>query len=101
MKWRVILTLLVLGTAAAASPPPNMVIIYDDDMRHGDIGANDPDSRILRPHLNKLAAEGEGRHPAAGTTWEWLAVSRSSLTQAVGLGLYLTRERPESRWPII
>lgn len=37
---------------------PNVVILYADDMGYGDLGANNPTSRIPTPHLDQLAAEG-------------------------------------------
>jgi arylsulfatase A len=46
------------GTAAAAPPLPNVVILYADDMGFGDLGANNPASKIPTPHLDLLAAEG-------------------------------------------
>lgn len=58
MMWLIVFTLLVLGTGAAATEPPNVVILYADDMGYGDLGANNPDSRIPTPHLDRLAAEG-------------------------------------------
>ncbi len=37
---------------------PNVVIIYADDMGYGDLGANNPDSKIPTPHLDQLAQQG-------------------------------------------
>jgi len=37
---------------------PNIVILYADDMGYGDLGAQNPDSRIPTPQLDRLAAEG-------------------------------------------
>lgn len=37
---------------------PNVVILYADDMGYGDLGANNPASKIPTPHLDRLAAEG-------------------------------------------
>ncbi|MEM0965847.1 MAG: arylsulfatase [Verrucomicrobiota bacterium] len=37
---------------------PNVVIIYADDMGYGDLGANNPGSKIPTPHLDQLASEG-------------------------------------------
>lgn len=43
----------------AAKPQlPNVVIIYADDMGHGDLGVQNPDSRIPTPHLDRLASQG-------------------------------------------
>jgi len=37
---------------------PNIVIIYADDMGYGDLGIQNPDSKIPTPNLDKLASEG-------------------------------------------
>ncbi len=37
---------------------PNIVILYADDMGYGDLGIQNPDSRIPTPHLDQLAREG-------------------------------------------
>lgn len=37
---------------------PNIVILYADDMGYGDLGANNPESKIPTPHLDRLAAQG-------------------------------------------
>jgi hypothetical protein len=50
--------LLLAGTTLSADERPNIVILYVDDMGYGDLGANNPASKILTPHLDKLAAEG-------------------------------------------
>ena len=48
------------GPAHAFGParPLNVVILYADDMGYGDLGANNPASKIPTPHLDRLAAEG-------------------------------------------
>jgi arylsulfatase A len=48
----------LISGAAYAATQPNVLILYADDMGYGDLGANNPDSKIPTPHLNKLAAEG-------------------------------------------
>ncbi len=53
----VLAAFLGFGSAAAASPP-NIVILYADDMGYGDLGVQNPDSKIPTPHLDKLASEG-------------------------------------------
>lgn len=57
-----IATLLVLGALAcghtAAAATPNIVILYADDMGYGDLGANNPASKIPTPNLDRLAAQG-------------------------------------------
>ncbi len=37
---------------------PNIVILYADDMGYGDLGANNPQSKIPTPHLDRLASQG-------------------------------------------
>lgn len=51
---------LVCGAAAsfAAPGPPNVVILYADDMGFGDLGVNNPHSKIPTPNLDKLASAG-------------------------------------------
>jgi arylsulfatase A len=60
MKRHLIHSLLILCliTAAQAQRKPNIVILYADDMGYGDLGANNPKSKIPTPHLDKLAATG-------------------------------------------
>lgn len=43
---------------AYASPLPNVLIIYADDMGYGDLGADNAESKIPTPNLDRLAAEG-------------------------------------------
>jgi arylsulfatase A len=51
-------TLWGVVDAPAAGTRPNVVILYADDMGYGDLGANNPASKIPTPHLDRLAAEG-------------------------------------------
>jgi arylsulfatase A-like enzyme len=44
--------------AGVVAELPNVVIIYADDMGYGDLGANNPSSKIPTPNLDKLAQEG-------------------------------------------
>ena len=60
MKIILILSLIAccLPLHAKVSAKPNIVILYADDMGFGDLGANNPASKIPTPHLDRLAAEG-------------------------------------------
>ncbi|MEN3941048.1 arylsulfatase [Prosthecobacter sp. SYSU 5D2] len=62
MKPLRLLLLLPLWLAClslpAAESRPNIVILYADDMGYGDLGAQNPDSKIPTPHLDKLASQG-------------------------------------------
>jgi len=53
-----LLLLLAALSLTSFAAPPNIVILYTDDMGYGDLGANNPESKIATPHLDKLAAEG-------------------------------------------
>jgi arylsulfatase A len=41
-----------------AAEQPNVLILYADDMGYGDLGVNNPNSKIPTPHLDRLAAQG-------------------------------------------
>ena len=51
---------LPAAIAAGADPAvrPNIVIVYADDMGYGDLGIQNPDSKIPTPNLDRLAREG-------------------------------------------
>ena len=54
-------TLLALGLfclTAAAADKPNIIVILADDQGFGDVGANNPQSKIATPNLDRLAAAG-------------------------------------------
>lgn len=55
-------TLLVASAfvhaAESTARRPNIVILYADDMGWGDLGVQNPDSKIPTPHLDQLAAQG-------------------------------------------
>ncbi len=54
-----LLVLVCAGSVGLCSDrPPNVVILYADDMGYGDLGANNPESKIPTPRLDRLAAEG-------------------------------------------
>ncbi|MCW1921813.1 arylsulfatase [Luteolibacter arcticus] len=56
MKW--ISLFAILPAALLALEKPNIVILYADDMGYGDLGVNNPASKIPTPHLDQLAKEG-------------------------------------------
>ena len=51
-------SLCILCGQAIAAARANILILYADDMGYGDLGANNPASKIPTPHLDRLAAEG-------------------------------------------
>lgn len=40
------------------SPKPNIVFILTDDLGYGDVGCNNPDSRIPTPNIDRMAGRG-------------------------------------------
>ncbi|WP_202911939.1 sulfatase-like hydrolase/transferase [Arenibacter aquaticus] len=58
-RFSVFVIILFLGLfSKIQGQQPNIVIIYADDMGYGDLNAQNPDSKILTPNLDRLAAEG-------------------------------------------
>ncbi|MCC9606571.1 arylsulfatase [Blastopirellula sp. JC732] len=53
-----LVALLALVSQASAAELPNIVILYADDMGYGDLGADNPKSKIPTPNLDRLASEG-------------------------------------------
>lgn len=55
-----LLVLAPLQSDVEDSPtrPPNIVIVYADDMGWGDLAAQNPESRVPTPNLDRLVAEG-------------------------------------------
>ena len=51
---------LALGglSAAGSKNRPNIVIILADDLGYGDVGCNNPESKILTPNIDRIAKEG-------------------------------------------
>ena len=49
---------LVLPLLARAAAPPNILFILADDLGYGDVRANNPESKIPTPNLDRLAAGG-------------------------------------------
>ncbi|MGB0580128.1 MAG: sulfatase family protein [Limisphaerales bacterium] len=48
----------MVGLSTHGASHPNIVIVFADDMGYGDVGANNPDSKIATPHLDRLAQDG-------------------------------------------
>ena len=46
------------GSNSGSKTLPNIVIIYADDMGYGDLGCQNPNSKIPTPNLDQLAKEG-------------------------------------------
>lgn len=55
---RVAMVMVLLAVAAVHADRPNIVIIYADDMGYGDLGVQNPDSKIPTPNLDQLARDG-------------------------------------------
>lgn len=56
---RLFVFIFLLGTLLGrAADRPNIVILYADDMGYGDLGIQNPDSKIRTPHLDQLARDG-------------------------------------------
>jgi arylsulfatase A len=49
---------VLMAVGAGAQARPNIVLLYADDMGYGDLAIQNPDSKILTPHLDRLAREG-------------------------------------------
>jgi arylsulfatase A len=59
IAWRAFSLLLVaLPAHLSFAALPNIVILYADDMGYGDLGVQNPDSKIPTPNLDRLAREG-------------------------------------------
>jgi arylsulfatase A len=59
----------VAQSEVATTSGPNIVVILADDQGYGDVSANNPDSKIATPHIDRLAAEGmrfTDAHTASG-----------------------------------
>ena len=57
MRFPTLLGLLA-GLALSAVERPNIIVILADDLGFGDVSANNPQSKIPTPNLDRLAAEG-------------------------------------------
>ena len=50
--------LALFASAALAADRPNIVVILCDDLGYGDVKANNPDCKIVTPHMDRIAREG-------------------------------------------
>ncbi|QBG46341.1 arylsulfatase [Verrucomicrobia bacterium S94] len=57
-RFLLLVGVLLLAGFVPAVERPNVVILFADDMGFGDLGANNPDSKIPTPNFDRLAAEG-------------------------------------------
>ena len=56
---RLFLSLLAIGLfQATLHGSPNIVFILADDLGYGDVNANNPDSKIPTPAMDRIATEG-------------------------------------------
>jgi arylsulfatase A len=61
IAWIILAAAALFGVRrldAADVQKPNIVILYADDMGWGDLGVQNPQSKIPTPHLDRLAREG-------------------------------------------
>lgn len=58
MKTIICLLVVLLTAVSVVQAQPNILILYADDMGYGDLGANNPQSKIPTPNLDRLAGEG-------------------------------------------
>ena len=63
-----LLLLLAATSVTSAAQPPNILIILVDDMGWGDPRCFNPESKILTPHIDRLAAQGMKFTGRAGAT---------------------------------
>ncbi|MBN2475718.1 MAG: arylsulfatase [Pirellulales bacterium] len=47
-----------LAPVVVAAERPNVLLILADDLGYGDVGCYNPESKVLTPHLDKLARQG-------------------------------------------
>lgn len=81
----VLLMLCLVGVSSrstqqqlAASGHPNIVVILADDMGYGDVGCNNPESKIETPNIDRIASEGL-RFTDAHSPASWCTPTRYGL----------------------
>jgi len=55
---RLLFLLFSFVASASAADQPNVIVILADDLGYGDVGCNNPGSKIATPNLDRLATEG-------------------------------------------
>lgn len=50
--------LFSLAASLPAADKPNLIVILADDLGYGDVGCNNPDSKIATPNIDRVAKEG-------------------------------------------
>ena len=58
MRYILTLISLLFASSLGAAPNPNIIFILADDMGYGDCSANNPESKVQTPHIDRLAKEG-------------------------------------------
>lgn len=49
---------VLVASAVSAAEKPNLIVILADDLGYGDVGCNNPESKIATPNIDRIAAEG-------------------------------------------
>ncbi|MFK8111713.1 MAG: arylsulfatase [Rubripirellula sp.] len=57
-RWLCLVASLCIASTAVDAGQPNVLILYADDLGFGDLGAQNPDSKIPTPNLDELASQG-------------------------------------------
>jgi arylsulfatase A len=58
VKYLLLVLFVALPVELWAADRPNILIILADDQGYGDVSANNPESKIETPHIDRLAKEG-------------------------------------------
>ncbi|MFN9913819.1 MAG: sulfatase-like hydrolase/transferase, partial [Pirellulaceae bacterium] len=58
MKYRLLVLFVALPVQLWAADRPNILIVLADDQGYGDVSANNPESKIATPNIDRLAKEG-------------------------------------------
>lgn len=89
---------LLLGTTCLAAPArPNILLIVADDLGWGDVGCNNPESKIPTPNVDRLATQGvrfTDAHSSSGVC----VPSRFSLLSGLHAVRMQNKGNPEPQW---